>query len=156
MEDGGSIPEEGDSGKERSRRSYSSTFRGRSVPTQLPAGRAPPSLRRRANLPGSGGARPQHATLRSLLCRGRPGPFCAHPRPAPSPLHSRPPFPETPGLPTSSLTPVPLALRFGLPSHLSVDGGAENGFSDGICVQEHRGAKDGVWKRRGCQVRKWP
>ena len=118
-------------------------------PPSSPQARAPQSLRRRANLPGSGVH--GHSTPLWGACSAEVirGPFCAHPRPAPSPLHSRPPFPETPGLPTSSLTPVPLALRFGLPSHLSVDGGAENGFSDGICVQEHRGAEDGVWKRRG-------
>lgn len=58
-------------------------------PPSSPQARAPQSPRRRANLPGSGGERPQYATLWSLFCRGRQGPLLCPP----------PPRPFTPALP---------------------------------------------------------
>ena len=151
LEDGGSIPEEGGSEKEPSRGSYSSPFRGRSVSTQLLTGPSTPVTQEESRPVWQRGVNGHDLPLaepvlqRSSGAPAVPTSFLPFAPAVPVPV-----LPETPGLLTSSLTPVPLALRVELPSHFSVDGGAETWFPMGtVGAQEHRDAKDWSLEEEG-------
>ena len=78
LEDEGSIPEEGGSEKERRRGSYSSTFRGRSVSTQPPAGLSTPVTQEESRPAWQRGWTPRYATCRACCAEVVSGPCRAH------------------------------------------------------------------------------